>query len=169
MNIYANTMSPTIYGLTIRLLLAIGISLALTACSSLPTHKPVAPEVTLESVKIASLGLREQTLAFRLNVFNPNDYLLPLDSLDFIASYQDKALAEGSNAQSVDLPPGDTTSVDLLVKTRLNEVLGELLKATANNETLIDVAIKGSLKLDNWPARIPFAVDSSVRNPMLKQ
>lgn len=138
-----------------------------TACSSIPTHKPLAPNVEIESVKLARFGLREQELAFKLNVYNPNEFDLPLDSLDFTAIYQGQSLVQGKSTTPVKLPALANAMLDINVNTRFDRVLLELMAAAADDKDELDLSVEGSVKLSNWPARIPFSVDRQIQNPVL--
>jgi LEA14-like dessication related protein len=137
------------------------------ACSSIPTHKPLPPNVEIESVKLERFGLREQELAFTLNVYNPNKFDLPLDSLDFIASYQGQSLAQGQSTTPVKLPALANAVLDINVNTRIDRVLLQFMAAAADNQDELDLSVEGSVKLSNWPARIPFSVDKQIQNPVL--
>lgn len=149
-------------------LLAMACMLLLSACSSIPTSRPMAPTVKVESVKAVKLSLSSQELAFNLTVYNPNDYDLPLQSLNFIATVDDTEVARGMSNERVTLPANDEARLQVSVSTRINKLLGRLLRSTSNEETDIPYDIKGFVKLANWPTRIPFNVDGSVDNPALQ-
>jgi len=145
------------------------LTLGLVACSSIPTHKPIAPTVDLESVKALRLKLDRQELAFRLKIFNPNEYDLPLQSLSFTATVDGSQIAEGRSDERVTLPAQQDAIIEVRVSTRLNKLLGRLLLFSTSDEEEVDYKVTGYVKLANWPARIPFNVDGALENPGLAQ
>jgi LEA14-like dessication related protein len=139
----------------------------LVACSSIPTQKPIAPTVEIESVKALRLKLNRQELAFRLKIFNPNEYDLPLQLLRFTASIDGSQIAEGSSDERVTIPAQQDAIVEVRASTRLNKLLGRLLLFSRSDEEEVDYKVTGFVKLANWPARIPFNVDGALENPSL--
>ena len=132
------------------------------SCSSLPLSKPVPPEVEIASVDILALGLSKQKLAFTLDVFNPNDYDLPVNLLEFIASSKEETVASGQTIEPVLLSAKNQTQVVVDVTMRSGRLLSQLLQSALKQETALDYTVTGFVKLDNWPARIPFNVDKTI-------
>ena len=118
--------------------------------------------MSVAGIKIVKLGFTQQTLAFTLDVFNPNAFNLPVNSLDFVASSNNDFIAEGSNNQPVTLTANNNTEVVVTVEASLGKVLGKILEQAGNKEPLLDYNVTGSIKLDNWPTRIPFNVDKTL-------
>ncbi len=141
----------------------------LSSCHSIPTSKPIAPIVDIESVEVLKIGLREQQLAFRLNVINPNSYDLPLQSLSFLASVDGTKIAQGASNERVNLPANQAAIVEISVKTRINKLLTRLLALSRSETDDVTYDVIGFVKLANWPARIPFNVDGTVENPVTQQ
>ena len=136
--------------------------LASTGCASIPTSKPLAPEVEVAGLEVIKLGLLSQELAFTLDVFNPNDYNLPVNTLNFIASIADQAVAKGSSRDPVLLSANSNTEVVINVTTSANKLLKKLIASTFSVDNALDYNVTGFVKLDNWPARIPFNVDKTL-------
>lgn len=151
----------------IAALLCLSVLLA-TGCQSIPTSKPLPPKVEIESIRAVKMSLTKQQLAFKLKVSNPNDYDLPLQYLNFVAALDGKELAQGVSNERVNLPSHKDATIEIMVNTRINKLLGQLLLATDNNEREIAYDVKGFVKLSNWPTRIPFNVDGLVDNPALQ-
>jgi hypothetical protein len=61
-------------GRILSIIVSMMLTLGLSACASIPTSPPIAPTVTLKSVKPLKLSLTKQELAFQLEVSNPNSY-----------------------------------------------------------------------------------------------
>jgi LEA14-like dessication related protein len=150
------------------LLLILIQSLLLWGCASIPASRPLAPKVSIESVKAVKLSLKSQELAFQLKVSNPNDYDLPLQSLSFIAAVDATEVARGMSNERVNIPANDEAMLEVRVSTSINKLLGRLLLSTNSQDKNIVYDVKGFVKLSNWPARIPFNVDGSVVNPAIQ-
>jgi len=140
------------YGLCVMLLVS---------CSTLPTSKPLAPEVEIATVDILAFGLTEQKLAFTLDVFNPNDYDLPVNLLEFMASSKNETVATGNTNEPVLLSAQNQTQVVVDVTMRTGKLLGQLLESALKKQTALDYNVTGFVELANWPVRIPFNVDKS--------
>lgn len=131
----------------------------LAGCNTIPTNKPLAPVVEVADVKLVKLGLFEQNLDFTLDVFNPNNFDLPLNTLEFIASSDEQAFANGVGEQAVLLRANESTPVIINVQAQTNRALRNLLSSVLSGENTFAYNVTGFVKLDNWPARIPFNVD----------
>lgn len=138
----------------------------LSACSTLPTSKPVAPKVKILSVKPHKLGFSEQELAFQLQLDNPNTYDIALQSLTFIAKLDGQELAQGATNDPVTLPAQATAEMQVIVSTKIGRVLGQLLQIVGAAQNNVDYDIKGFVKLANWPVKIPFNVDGQLDNKL---
>lgn len=145
------------------------LTLSMIACSTIPTHKPIAPTVEIESVKAIKIKLTRQELEFSLKVTNPNAYDLPLQSLSFVASVDGSQMAQGISDERVTLPAKQDAVVKVRVNTRLNKLIGRLLLFSTSDQEEVDYRVTGFVKLANWPARIPFNVDGALENPGIAQ
>ena len=132
------------------------------ACSSLPLNKPLSPTAKVASIEIVKLGFNEQELAFKLEVFNPNTFDLPVNLLEFIASSGDQTMASGRTTEPALLSAKSNTEVIVNVTARANRLLRQLIASSLSENPTLDYNVAGFVKLDNWPARIPFDVDKSL-------
>lgn len=150
-----------------RILCAFFGLLLMPGCQSIPTHQPIAPNVSVDSITPLKLGIRNQQLAIGLLVANPNSFDLPLQTLSFIANLDGAEVARGSSSRKVTLPAHGETNMEILVTTRISKVLGKILLMSSQNSDNIAYDVKGFVKLANWPLRIPFNVDGTVDTPSL--
>ncbi len=148
--------------------LAVMLCLLLSACTTMLTSPPLAPKVTVDSVKAEKIGLTRQNLLFRLAVSNPNSFDLPLQAINFIAAVDGVELAQGLSTERVTIPANGKAMLEVHVSTSINKLLGRLLLAANQNRKNIAYDVRGFVKLSNWPARIPFNVDGALQNPALK-
>lgn len=147
------------------LLLALALVM-LSACATLENAKPVAPEVSIASVRPMNLSLSGQKLNFTLRVKNPNAFDLPVQSLEFAATLAGKKIAEGVNNSTVTIPAKQEAMMDVVVVAGLSTVIdqlksiaGSIGKDLQTEEGLsLDYGIKGAVKLANWPTKFPFDV-----------
>jgi len=119
------------YGLCVMLLVS---------CSTLPTSKPLAPEVEIATVDILTFGLTEQK---------------------FMASSKNETVATGNTNEPVLLSAQNQTQVVVDVTMRTGKLLGQLLESALKKQTALDYNVTGFVELANWPVRIPFNVDKS--------
>ncbi len=138
------------------------IMLLLSGCSTLKQVKPQAPEVSIASVRPLNFSLSGQKLNFSLRVKNPNSFDLPVQSLDFVALLAGKKIAEGVNQTSVTIPANDEAIMDVVVVAGLGHLIEKFKSAAASlgggDAVDLGYGITGSVKLSNWPAKIPFDV-----------
>ena len=112
--------------------------LALSACSTITT-KPLKPSVELVSVIPLNINLSEQKLRFTLKVTNPNSFELPVESVDFIARFNDADIASGKSKHNTVIPAnGDalltldvTAGIDRLVTTLQTLLQGDTLNSVS--------------------------------------
>lgn len=83
------------------------------------------PEVTLQGVRIAGLGMRGGTLLVNLAIQNPNPYALAANSVRYDVAVADMqptgdttwvALAAGAYDQQLSVRPGETAEVEVPVE-----------------------------------------------------
>ena len=138
----------------------------LSACSTFPTSKPVAPDVKILSVEPHKLSFTEQELALQLQLDNPNTYDIALQSLTFIAKLDGQELAQGASNDPVTLPAQATAKMEVIVSTKISRVLGQLAQIASAAQDNVNYDIKGFVKLANWPVKIPFNVDGQLDNKL---
>ena len=131
--------------------------LVLSACASI-VPKPVKPTIELISVKPLNVSLSEQKLRFGLRVVNPNGFEMPIETVDFIAKFNDITIASGKSNQAVTIPANGDAILSLDVTAgldRLTSTLQTLLKGESLN---LDYQLKGHVEVSTWPKPIPFDV-----------
>lgn len=132
--------------------------LLVSGCATMLSKKPQAPVVKIAAVRPLNLSFTKQRLAFTLQVHNPNDYDLPLQNLDFVASLAGNNIATGKSDQAVTLPANGEATVEVEVEARINKLLSQFQRMLSTNSINLEYGVKGHVKLANWPTRIPFDV-----------
>jgi len=153
--------SPTCLRRFLTLFICLSFALG-SSCAVTPFSKPQPPTVELADIDIIRFGLKSQELALTLDVFNPNSFDLPVNTLSFIASFTDVPVAKGILTDKVLLTANSDTEVVVNVVARAGRLITRLLAAGVGAENSVDYNINGFVKLDNWPARIPFNVDDTL-------
>ncbi|MFT6301765.1 MAG: LEA14-like dessication related protein [Pseudomonadales bacterium] len=136
--------------------------MGLASCANIPSSAPIAPTVTLKSVKPLKLGFSKQELAFQLEVNNPNPYDLPIQTLSFVANLENKEVAQGISNEPVTLPANGNAVVEIIVTARFQRILGQFLSLNSKNTGNVKYDVKGFVKLTNWPLKIPFNTEGKV-------
>jgi LEA14-like dessication related protein len=105
----------------LRPLVLLGLFLALPACAGSFQQ----PEVRLQGVQLAGLGLRGGTLMFNVEIVNPNRFSLSADELNYELSIADSEevgdtvwldLASGTYQEAFSVGAGDTETVQIPVE-----------------------------------------------------
>ena len=148
-----------------RLSFLLLLTLLLSACSSIPLNKPQAPIVSIAAMRPLNLSLTRQRLAFTLDVKNPNPYDLPLESLDFVATFAGEKLATGESKDKVTLPANGKAVVEVEVTAALGTLLDNFQSMLNSGDINLQYGVTGNVKLANWPTRIPFDVDGELEAP----
>lgn len=128
----------------------------LAACSTIPTHKPLAPSVDVVKVKPLNLDLNGQRLAFTLRVNNPNEYDLPLRALQFTARLDGEHVADGLSNERVTIPANGAALVEVVVTAGLGRLIGKARRLLDGEATAVSYDVRGSVRLGNWPTPISF-------------
>ena len=152
------------------------VLLLVSGCATLEKAKPVAPEVSIASVRPMNLSLTGQKLNFTLRVKNPNAFDLPVQSLEFAATLAGKKIAEGVNNSAVTIPANQEAMMDVVVVAGLSTVIdqfksiaGSLGKDLTTEEGInLDYGVKGAVKLANWPTKFPFDVKGDLADDASK-
>lgn len=146
----------------LKLVVVLVGTLVLSACATIEKSKPVAPEVRIESVRPMNLSLSGQKLNFTLRVTNPNSFDLPVEVLEFVASFGGETVAKGVSGNAVTIPAKQDALVDVVVVAGLNTMIKRFKSVASNLGSAeginLDYGIKGTVELANWPGKIPFNV-----------
>lgn len=140
-----------------QLAITVAIWLLATACASLP-QKLQKPQVELISVSPLNISMSEQKLRFTLNVINPNNLDLPVESMDFIARFNDTNIASGKSQQSTIIPANGQAKLLLDVTAGIDRLTSTLQTLLQGRELNLEYKLTGSVKFKNWAAPIPFNV-----------
>lgn len=134
-------------------------------CAAIPGTKPLPPKVSLIGVRPLNLSLTKQKLAFKLKVVNPNRFDLPMESLQFAASFAGQEIAKGSSDKPVTLPARGEAELEVTVNAGIVQVLERFRSMIEGGTIELDYGVKGTVKLANWPRRIPFDVVGELEDP----
>jgi len=145
--------------------LLLGAALLAGGCASFPSVRPDPPTVSVAGVRPLSIGFTKQRLEFRLRVENPNDFELPLRSLDFVASLAGERIATGRSDERVVIPAEGEAIVAVDVETGVGRLIERMRDMLDDRQLDLDYDVSGFVRLDNWPARIPFDVGGVLENP----
>lgn len=144
------------------------ICLLQTACTTLLPQKPEAPTVSVTRVIPRNLSLSSTELDITLRVANPNGFDLPIQSLDFAVFFSGEKIADGKNSDAVTLPAKGEALVDVSVVAGLSRLWDQLKSVLSDKNSALNYNVAGTIKLANWPARIPFNVERELKQPKLK-
>lgn len=126
--------------------------LFLNGCTSTKTFVDT-PSVTLSSVEMTSLSFNSQTFLLGFDVYNPNDFALPVQSIRYHLRLGDQRFASGETRGNFAVPANSDSqfavSVDLDILQQASQITSLLRTGVTEN---IEYKLEGSLVID-----IPFA------------
>jgi len=129
----------------------------IASCTSI-VPKPVKPTIKLVDVKPLNISLSEQKLRFELNVKNPNGFDMPIESIDFIARFNDTNIASGKSTQSVTVKANSEAVLMLDVTAGVDRLVSTLQTLLQGKTLNLDYELLGSVSVATWPEPIPFDV-----------
>ena len=144
------------YKFKISIILSL-LLLALSACSTITT-KPLKPSVELVSVIPLNINLSEQKLRFTLKVTNPNSFELPVESVDFIARFNDADIASGKSKHNTVIPANGDALLTLDVTAGIDRLVTTLQTLLQGDTLNLNYDLAGSVQIENWSTPIPFDV-----------
>jgi LEA14-like dessication related protein len=137
---------------SMRALLALALPALLAACAY--THLQ-QPELSVVDVDLVKGDLFQQELRVRMRVFNPNDRILPVRSINYEVQLAEKAFAHGESAGNFEVPANGETEFDVNVTANAAGALLRLL--TSGNQDSVPYSISGKVQLSSGVLRsIPF-------------
>jgi len=152
----------------IRALVLVLTTSLILGCASPLTSKPEAPTVSVTRVVPLNLSFTESELGVTLRVVNPNPYALPIQKLLFDVILAGEKIAVGNSAASVTIPANGEAQLEVAVTAGLSKLWGQVKNLFDNGDNQDDVkySVVGTVKLANWPARIPFNVERTLESPL---
>src|SRR5580698_9616941 len=128
----------------LRTLLLVPITALLAACSAmLPKLEP--PKVDLVGVTIEGGNLKAERLGFTLEVTNPNNRTLAVESIDYVLTLSGVDFGTGTNAEPFTLPALGQSEVHLQVTADLAKAVQAVLSHL--NDPSLDYQVAGHVKL----------------------
>ena len=141
--------------------LAAIVLLGVGACSSVP-RSIVPPEVQLVSLALVRATTEEQTFRVGFLLRNPNDFPIPVSSIDFSARLSGEGVLIGES-QPVTLPALDEERLNVEVRTDIVSSMSRLLAAVQGPEDGLAYELVGRLRLGGRPPRtVPFTYSGLV-------
>ena len=137
----------------------VGILMLSSACTSL-SLQPKTPEISLTGIQVAKLGLDEQRFRIQLHLRNPNNFALPIRSLDYALQLNGQKFAEGASTRPITVPALGESELELEVAGRLQSVLPQILALGTGSS--LNYSLSGNVALSDFPLKIPFGKEGTV-------
>lgn len=135
--------------------------IAISACSTITT-KPLKPTIELVSVVPLNVSLSEQQLRFALKVINPNSFQLPVESVNFIARFNDADIASGKSNHSTVIPANGEALLTLDVTAGIDRLMATLQTLLEGQNLNMNYELAGSVQIKNWATPVPFDVSGEM-------
>lgn len=142
------------------------LAMTVTACANLQQlmkENIKEPEVAYKSISVGQLTSDKIELKPTFSITNKNSYTIPVDSLKYELSFNQKTMMKGETDKIGDLPSSQSKDVTLgidLTKDTLLSVKEILLK-----DGEIDYVIKGEVEVMGF--RFPFEKSSTLYKPSI--
>lgn len=144
-------MRGRVLGSASAALLMIGLS----ACSGVGYPDAEIPDVSLAGLSFAEAGLFEQGFTLQLRLRNPNDFDIPVQSLDFVLDVNGAEFADGFTNEDFTLPALAEIIVPIEVSIATNDLI-ERVTAVGTGRRL-DYELNGSAEISSWfSGPVPF-------------
>jgi len=128
-----------------RLSIPVLLLLFTTACQSLSGLE--APEVSLSSLRLESVGVFEQRWQAVLRARNPNDRAVTVKALDYEIRVNGERLARGNNSEATTLPALGDVLITTSVSTSLLGTLQQLQHLQQNSNQPLRYQLKGTARV----------------------
>ncbi len=139
-----------------RTLFIVMLALTLGACAGGGLKMPEAPSVGLSSLQLVSPGLRSQTFRVGLDLKNPNNFSLPLRGFSYKLKLNGVDVAEGVNSQSITLPAGGSSALQMDISMDLFSLFGRLKSAGLLTGQPVKYELSGNVGLLTQGLTLPF-------------
>lgn len=111
---------------SVRSILAVlAVAVALAGCATVVDPKP--PEITLVNIRPAGGGLLNPRFDVALRLRNPNDFDLPLESVNFSLDVNGARFAVGDSTKAVTVPSGGEAVLPIRVEGNMLGIVGQLM------------------------------------------
>ncbi len=137
------------------------IAIWLSACATFGP-KLIKPSVSLVDVTPLNLNLSSQQLRFKLKIDNPNPFELPLETVNFVARFNDSDVASGRSYQATTIPPHQSGEMTIDVTAGIHQIAESLKGLLRAADLSISYELSGAIKIANWNRTIPFDVNGTV-------
>ncbi len=135
--------------------------IASSACSTIIT-KPLKPTIELVSVVPLNISWSHQQLRFALRVINPNNFQLPVDSINFVAHFNDTNIASGKSHHSTVIPANGEALLMLDVTAGIDRLMTTLETLLEGESLNMNYDLTGTVKIENWATPVPFDVSGQM-------
>jgi LEA14-like dessication related protein len=127
-------------------LLALGLWLGVSGCSSMMTDDLQDPVVRLLKVDVVKAKLLEQKFVLRFRIDNPNDLSLPVRFLRYQIKLNGVPLAEGESDRDFTVPAKGHQNFSIPVRTNLWRHLKQIVNMLEDPNEPIPYQLQGEVK-----------------------
>ena len=116
------------------------------------------PEVRLSELVLTSAGLLEQRWQLTLRVHNPNDHTLSVRSLAYKVYIEEQQFAQGTNTETIVLPPLGETQVTTRLTTHLLQNFANISGVFQRQDgASVPYRVEGKALLGSMPVPVGFS------------
>lgn len=147
-----------------RLLAALPLMAAGSACGVIPPSDLRSPTLTFNDFALTDLGLERITFLLTLDAANPNEVDIPLSNMTFSLDLFEQPVAQGrARERSLVLPKNGTRAVPIEFEVPTLKLVDAMRRADLNDLGTIGYRLKGSARYGYGPFSIPFERKGSLK------
>lgn len=128
-----------------------------------------APTVKMEDVMLRKLSMDRLEIGLVLDMFNPNEYALPLETIDWDLSLFRSPFADGVAKFGRQIPAKRSSKIDVPIGVRFADVAMGIQKVVASRTIPWNIggAVNFQLPMGGGPLSVGYQNAGSWRNPLM--
>jgi len=152
-------------------LILISLLLLTTSCSTLNTMVKKKPQVSLKSISIQSITLKEIEILLNVGIKNPYPFTISLEKVETTALIENHQFFKTATSQGLKIDSEKELPNQFLITIKVKDILSILKDAMTRNDLLckIDSSFDFALpKMPGLPQTVSIPFSAEVKIPSLK-
>ena len=135
-------------------------------CVALMCAGCATPEANVKSADLRSLSMQELDVGLTLDLYNPNEYSIPVEGIDWRLSLFDNPVANGRANPDARIPAGGRTDVDVPITLRLSDLADTAQQLIRASQIPYLLSGRVHFQVPTGTVSVDFRRDGQWRNPL---
>lgn len=140
--------------------------IALLLCALFATSGCALPQVELKSALLKGLSTTRLDVALNLNIFNPNEYSLPLQAVEWDLSLFEAPFTDGVASFSTNIPAQERADVEVPLGIQFQSLAIGVESLLTRQQIPWKFAGACSFRTPRGPVKAGYGLDGSWTNPL---